>query len=234
MIAANPWSALPQIWLSVGLPGFSKESTYQGYSFDQMPPVPIELDDDLEWLRTHGTSNPGKGLAQPEEFARPLPAAKVLDFAAQASLPLPKAFVRFMTSPELQSRVKSCTDCYLDPGQRIVTTIGSMKGHLVHFLSDSQFCAHWYLHVLNTGQAAVLESEDPYCFLIENADWIENPACRLEQVDLAELAFQMCAPSFSEFLFRFWIENEMWYAIHVSEHRRPLTLLEINYLAGRK
>jgi hypothetical protein len=109
-----------------------------------------------------------------------------------------------------------------------------MQGHLVHFLSDSQFCAHWYLHVLSTGHAAVLVSEDPYCFLVENADWIENPACRSEQVDIAALDFRLCATSFSEFLFRFWIENEIWYAIHVDEHRRPLTSLEIDYLAGRK
>ena len=61
------------------------------------------------------------------------------------------------------------------PGQRIVETIGTIPGHLVNLLSDSQSCAHPYLHVHANGQSAVLESGDLYCCLIENSDWMENP-----------------------------------------------------------
>jgi hypothetical protein len=229
----SPWSDLPHVWTSIGLPGFSKKSTYQSYSFDEMPPVPIELDDDFEWLRALGNSDPGRGLAELDEYAKPLPPIASLDFAAQANIRLPQSFIQFMSSPDLQSRVRSCTACYLDPGQRIVETIGALQGNLIHFLSDSQFCAHWYLHVLPTGQTAVLGSDDPYCFLIENAEWIENPACRLAQIDLATLDFRLCASTFSEFIFRFWIENEIWYALHDKGSGRPLSSLETIYLAGR-
>src|SRR5258706_6874993 len=99
-----------------------------------------------------------------------------------------------MTHPELQSRVRSCTDCYLDPGERIVETIGSIPGHLIHFLSDSQSCAHWYLHILSSGESSVLESPDLYCYQIENSDWIENPSCRLERIDLNRFDFEDSAP----------------------------------------
>jgi hypothetical protein len=228
---ANPWSVLPSVWMSVGLLGFKWESTYQGYNLDEMPPIPIQLDDDLAWLCAHGKSDLENSLAQPDACVRPLPPATVVDLAVQLNLTLPPAFIRFMTSSDLQSRVKSCTACYLDPGQRIVETIGSIRGHLIHFLSDSQSCAHWYLHVLHDGQVAVLESDDLYCYLAENAEWIENPACRLDQIDLTRQDFRFCAFSFSEFVFRFWIENEIWYAIHGK--KRPLTSLETAYLAGR-
>jgi hypothetical protein len=49
---------------------------------------------------------------------------------------------------------------------------------------------------------------------------MENPACRLERIDLNGLEFAYCAPSFSEFLYRFWIENEIWHALQ-HESSRP-------------
>jgi len=30
---------------------------------------------------------------------------------------------------------------------------------------------------------------------------------------------EVCADSFAEFLYRFWIENEIWYALHEGGHR---------------
>jgi hypothetical protein len=224
---SRPWSSLPHIWTSVGLPGFEVVTTYQGYRLEEMPAIPIELDTELEWLRRNGTSRPGLGLDQLDEYARPQPAATAIDLAHAAGVRLPASFCRFMTSSDLQSRVRSCTDCYLDPGQRVVETTGSHPGHLMHFLSDSQSCAHWYLHILASGDSAVLESDDLYCYSIENSDWIENPACRLERIDVTSLNFNFCAPSVDDFLFRFWIENEIWWA---PDEGRTLSALELAYL----
>jgi len=195
-----------------------------------MPRVPIALDEGLSWLVQHGIPHPALGLDQWDSHAKPWPAAMAIDLAARQNVSLPPSFRRLMASPDLQSRVRSCTDCYLDPGQRVVETVGRLQGHLIHFLSDSQSCAHWYLHVLQTGESAVLEADDLYGYEIENSDWIENPACRLERVNIEQLDFRFCAPSFSEFLFRFWIENEIWYALNWDTTRRPLTDLERAYL----
>ncbi|HEY2468220.1 MAG TPA: hypothetical protein VGI45_10355 [Terracidiphilus sp.] len=222
------WSNLPHLWLSIGLPGFEKRSTYQGYPLDFMPEIPIDLDEDLSWLLKNGQAHPGQGLDQWDMYAMPKPAALAIELAARQNIVLPASFRQFMTSPNLQSHVRSCTDCYLDPGERMVETIGSLAGYLIHFLSDSQSCAHWYLHVLRSGESSVLETDDLYCYEITNSDWIENPACRQERINIEELDFRFCSASFPEFLFRFWIENEIWYALHGM--RRPLTELEQAYL----
>lgn len=233
MAGSGPWSSLPQSWVHVQLPGYRElpeHHTYEGFGFEELPPIPIELDDDCAWLMRYGKAYSGEGLNQYERAFPPLPPAKVEELAAGASLAPPSSFCRFMTSPELQSRVRSCTDCYLDPGERVVETVGSIPGHLVHFLSDSQSCAHWYLHILPTGDTAVLESPDLYCYQIENSGWIENPACRFERIDLGGLEFVYCAPSFSDFLYRFWIENEIWYSLKVDTSRRRLNSLELDYV----
>jgi hypothetical protein len=224
----NPWTQLSKRWLNMALPGYRepKEAhTYYGFAFNELPSIPIALDDNCDWLLKFG--NPlSQGLGQYQHHLQP---ATVRELAWQTNIKLPKSFERFMSSPDLQARVRSCTDCYLDPGERVVETVGAIPGHLVHFLSDSQSCAHWYVHVLPSGDSAVLESGDLYCYRIENSGWIENPACRLEKVDLTSQDFAYCAPSFSEFLYRFWIENEIWFALY-EKTRRPLTALELDYV----
>ena len=228
MNASAPWSVLSQSWLHIQLPGYRESPehhTYEGSSLEDLPPIPIGLDEECEWLMRHGAIY-GHGALN--EYERDIQPALVEKLALGANIALPHSFRRFMSSPELQSRVRSCTDCYLDPGERVLETIDSIPGHLVHFLSDSQSCAHWYLHILPNGESAVLVSPDLYCYQIENSDWIENPSCRLERIDLSGLDFAYCAPSFSSFLYRFWIENEIWFALEDSQ--RPLNALESDYV----
>ena len=74
-------------------------------------------------------------------------------------------------------------------------------------------------------------SPDLYGLKVENSDWIENLSCRLERIDLSGLQFAYCAPSFSEFLYRFWIENEIWFALRVECKSRSLNTLELDYVA---
>jgi hypothetical protein len=223
----SPWSQLRQSWCHTELPGYREfKGTYQEFPMNALPPIEIPLDDNCDWLIKYGTEQDG-GL---DRYERDLQPSTVLQLAANAGVELPHSFRHFMSNPELQRRVRSCTDCYLDPGQRIVETVGSIQGHLIHFLSDSQSCVHWYLHVIADGKAAVLESEHLYCYRIENPEWLDHPSCGLEQIDLQELPFACCAASFSEFLYRFWIENEIWFALRHEKTRRPLTSLELAYV----
>lgn len=212
------------------LPGYRETHAYSTYApstLEELPPIPIELDDSCEWLMRIGTVHENDGLHQYQFDLQPAAAVKI---AHEKGLSLPPSFLQFMTSPKLQSRVRSCTACYLDPGERIVPTIGAISGSLLHFLSDSQSCAHWYLHILSDGRHCVLESEDLYGYQIENSKWIENPSCHLERVDLSGLDFARCASSFSEFLYRFWIENEIWYSLIDDDSRRPLNTFEQAYV----
>lgn len=227
--SGNLWAVLPRRWLHIDLPGYREYegiyATYSGFRVDDLPPIPVLLDDNCEWLLRYGTPV-DNGLDQYQRGLRP---AMVLNLAARANLRLAPSFERFMSSHELQGRVRSCTDCYLDPGERVVKTTGAIPGSLIHFLSDSQSCAHWYLHTLPSGDSVVLESEDLYCYEPEHSDWTENPACRLESLDITGQDFAVCATSFSEFLYRFWIENEIWFASY-EKTRRSLSELELQYV----
>jgi hypothetical protein len=225
---SGAWNSLPRSWRHVPLPRYREAkdlTTYEAFEFEDLPPIPIELDEDCAWLLKHGTEHE-HGLSCYERDCNP---ATVEGLANGAGVELPRSFFRFMCSPALQSRVVSVTDCYLDPGERIVETVGSIPGRLIHFLSDSQSCLHWYLHIVPRGGAAVLISPDLYCHQIENSDWMENPSRRLEAIDLAGLEFTYCARSFSDFLYRFWIENEIWVALG-PRNRRKLKPLELEYV----
>jgi hypothetical protein len=226
---SSPWSALPRRWVHIQLPGYRQlpeHHTYESSRFADLPPIPIRLDDDCEWLRSYGRVHAHGGLNQYERDIQP---SLVEQLAQHARLELPRSFRLFMTDPDLQSRVRSCTDCYLYPGERIVETTGAIPGHLVHFLSDSQSIAHWYLHIIRSGEVAVLESSDLYGLDIESSDWILNAASRLERIDIEGLAFVYCAPTFPDFLYRFWIENEIWFAL-TRKGSSSLTELELEYV----
>jgi hypothetical protein len=223
----SPYSDLPHAWVHVQLAGIRAAGphvTYEGSSCEDLPPIPIELDDACQWLIRHGTEHE-EAL---DKYERDLQPSNVEKLAAERNLELPQSFRRFMTSPQLQRRVRSCTACYLDPGERVVDTTGTMAGHLIHFLSDQQSCMHWYLHLAEDGQAAVLTSPYLYCYYIDDPEWPGYPTIALEKIDLRELEFSYCASSFSEFLYRFWIENEIWYAIEYDN--RPLKPLELQYV----
>jgi len=73
---------------------------------------------------------------------------------------------------------------------------------------------------------------NPNKALWEKGDFTEIAAFmrQSERVDLSGLDFAYCAPSFSEFLYRFWIENEIWFALEDDASRRPLNALELNYV----
>ena len=69
-----------------------------------------------------------------------------------------------------------------------------------------------------------------YCYRIDDADSLDHPSCGLDQIDLAELEFSSCAISFSDFLYRFWIENEIWFSVVPKDTRRTLNELELQYV----
>jgi hypothetical protein len=112
-----------------------------------------------------------------------------------------------MESTDLHRRIRSCTDCYLDIGDFAVKTIGAVDGYLFHFLSDSQWVGHWYVHVDQLGNHFVAASIEPFGFE-QNQD---AGSSGNRSIDMASEEIWYCAPSFSEFIYRFWLENEIWF-----------------------
>jgi hypothetical protein len=85
-------------------------------------------------------------------------------------------------------------------------------GSLVHFLSDQQWCLHWLLYAGADGGEAVVATYPPYG---HEADGYRGDPVHgsmdLEVFDPAASPAVVCTESFSEFLYRYWIENEIWF-----------------------
>jgi hypothetical protein len=176
---------------SAGVSARPAVATYGRYEFEVLPPIPRELTGELTWLADQPT--PADWSIGTE------PVAELPELAAacdRLGLTLPAVFLDFLRSPRLQSKIRSCTACFISVGPVPVKAPGA-DGHLIRFLADQQGCLYWYLYVTATGHA-VVSSMDFYGG--PEADFTED----------GEIAF--CGESFESFLYRFWLENEIWYA----------------------
>ena len=103
-------------------------------------------------------------------------------------------------------------------------------GYLLRFLNDQQGCVFWYLYLTSRGEHCVVASlacldweiaaDDEEHGIPDTDDAWEDPP--LEAVTVC------CAPSFETFLYRFWLENEIWCALYKKD--RALTMPEQPYL----
>lgn len=202
------------------------DSTYCLFSSADLPPLPWPLDTTLSWL-------PPLGEALDRQMAvyRNEPAARgrvdeIAAAAARLGLKLPSAFVRFMGAPELQDRIPSCTACTFKLGDQIVACPGVEGAYVISFLRDQQDCVIWYLYLTPAGDHFVLAFPGDLESFIEEA-----PAAAGEKVDMAEVSHHIvvCAPSFAAFLYRFWLENTIWFKLN-GDDQAPLTAEERRYL----
>jgi hypothetical protein len=222
--------SLPRAWLSVELPGFrphvASTATYSSFAYEELPPIGAELDDDLRWL-SEARPVP-KSLADESDADRPAPAEELALLVADTSLRAPAPFRSFVASSALQSRVRSCTSCYLDLGDFPAPVDDG--GWLIHFLSDQQWVLHWLLYCDESGHEAVVVTDMPVGFGVsdEHLRDLELDDEALRGFDPASARGAVCAESFSEFLYRFRIENELWLAL--TSEPRPLTAAEQPYV----
>ncbi|HEY7018079.1 MAG TPA: hypothetical protein VH297_06385, partial [Gaiellaceae bacterium] len=157
---------LPRRWWMVDLPGYRPHTedfrTYSGFDYDSLPPIPSELDGDLAWLSEKPVVP--QSLAEPESYdaraERPATGERLADLTGSVALVLPDSFRAFISSRELQRRVRSCTYSYLDLGTFVVPGEG---GSLIHFLVDQQWVAHWSLFV-GANEEAVIMTHEPFGF----------------------------------------------------------------------
>ncbi len=179
--------------------------------------------EDLNWLE--GEAEKAKWSVADEGAApvRPLTAAGLE--AVAAGLPVPPSLRLLAERPELQRRIRSATACYLDLGDFAVATTAE-DGYLIHVLSDQQWVLHWLLYFDARGGEAVLTSREPIGFDLP-ASW-PAPPCVIP-VGSGAIELEVCADSFAEFLYRFWIENEIYFAHRQS---RALSPAAVAYAAG--
>lgn len=174
--------------------------TYGQYKFDQLPSLPFEMRGDFAWLDSAPTRGDNIGVEKSSENAKAL--ALLRKSSHHLGLRLPEAFIQFMETPALQKRIRSNTDCFLDLcAEPVRSPIGN--GYLVRFLADSQGCIFWYLFLTSDGADHAIVASTGF-YGTEAEQWDDEPP------EPSEIVF--CAESFEEFMCRFWLENEIWFA----------------------
>ncbi len=185
--------------------------TYGSYDFFALPPLPFELRGDWSWLRANKPFE--HNILDGATLLQPIPDSirSLEDDAGSAGVTLPETFLRFVSDEDLPSRVRSNTLCYLDPSPGLGAPPNG-NGRLVRFLSDSQGCLFWYLYLAPDGDHAVLSSGDFYGASNEEEGYFSGPYSEGVREDRKTENLSFAAESFEEFICRFWIENEIWFA----------------------
>ncbi len=193
-----PGEPFPSGWYGQGLGEFRPgDTTYNFYSPEEVPPILVPLTGSFQWLRA--APKHSQSIA-----ANPKRIAAALDRLLTASpTGLPQEFVKFFRSPSLWLRIQSCTDCGLNLDS---TAVGIRDGYgtLIRFLSDSQGCKTWHLHTSPCGTRHSVVATYRYT----GSEYAHLPDGLPHPKDITT-----CAGSFEEFVYRFWLENELWFAL---------------------
>lgn len=224
-------------WPSIELPGYREHpanlATYSIFEYERLPPLERHLDDQLSWLLAEPSveHSLAGGHSNEGDPVRPATGADLDALTEGSAVPLPPAFETFVRMPEPRSRVRSCTACYLDLGDFPVAGPGG--SWLIHFLSDQQWVRHWLLYVDRNGTEAIVSTYPPYGFALgpseDEPEWaLDFDPAKSNELKPGASESVLCADSFSEFLYRFWIENEIWYAL--SDPPRELTTEQQRYV----
>lgn len=219
--------AVKELWWGIGLGAPEAGGTYQRSAYHQQPPLPVEkLNDTYDWLREAGP-NPGVDPNQnipssaledddPEDdVLRPGLWSERLAKLRQRGYYVPASFERFMEDRALQAKVPSCTSNYFLPAADADEHPQPDGGLFLTFYSDQQACLLWGVRL---GEGA-----DRYTPVLAGAPQFSNG------LTFPELAF--CAPTVETFVYRWWLENTLWFATQWADTRRALTHEEQAYFA---
>lgn len=207
---------LRSMWWGVGLGARATSATYEGFPWHRQPPLPVErFDGTFGWLRdAPPVPDGGEGSTW---LAR-------LDGLRSRGFFVPVELVQLMTDSELQRQIPSCTDNFFQRADEAEEHALPDDACFLTFYSDSQSCVLWGIRLgRNERYAPILAGvpEHPD----EDAD---APAPGEPYFRFPDLTWS--APTLESFLYRWWIENTIWYATEWKPLRRPLNAEEQAYL----
>jgi hypothetical protein len=215
-------------WMMFGLPDLRPSShTYEQTDYHSLPPIP-QLRPRLAWLAPlHPKVDEEVRMYRPDDEGRKTYMEKRERIMAEArafDLALPDTFVQLTGSFELQDRIPSCTACYFDLPEKVIKSPFREGDYIIRFLNDQQVCVCWYLY-LPTGESpfVISSSGDGNKPFLDTID----VGRRAESIDFARKYTALAAKSFDEFMYRYWIENCIWF------HRDmglPLTPAQLDYV----
>lgn len=199
----------PRVWWSVASEKlWGDGDTYVRVDADRLPALGA-LDGSFAWLvEPHAAIDPMDRAKLRDAAAVPTRLELLAAQLAPIGLTLPDVLVRFLTSPDLPTRFPSASMCYFDLASRAI----SIPGHdgperLVRFLVDQQSTLIWYVLLEPGGQHRVACATPSWREDAKTAKTLEDA---MEPYDLA-----ICADDVEEMLKRFWLENTLWFALHV-------------------
>lgn len=166
----------------------------------ELKELPHEIDGSFAWL-SKAPRQSEWAIGDRSAAELPTQLASVTVSAARHGVTLPREFVAFIGNPDLHARLRSVTACYLDVADTVLPFAG---GYLVRFLADQQGCAFWYLFINGDG------SDHGVVCSFESFDADDSDG---DAAELCEAEFQFQAESFEAFLVRFWLENEIGFAV---------------------
>lgn len=186
LLRVNP-TPFPAEWIGTEIPGAREaDGTYGGSRYRSLPPLPVEqFAGNWKWLL------PARHRPQAAKHG-----TRLARLAKAGGLTLPPGFVAFANDTAAQALIRSNTDCFFDWADELADGPAEDGGSLIRFYADSQGCVFWYLYATPTGYSCVVASPNFY-----GDDEAEEEAP-------GEVYF--CAPSFEAFIYRTWIENEIW------------------------
>ena len=226
-------------WFSWGLGQYRPcNATYCRVSYESLPPIsPPMLQGTLHWLlpldrdiqREQQEHFPSLTWGFSADHWRSIMASSL-----ELSFSFPDTFRQLMDSPALMQRIPSCTNCYFELSKKLVPCPGSEEGFILRFLNAAQGQIAWYLYLTPQGEHCVLVGYPLLDLLNDPAD----PEYRDQGITEEERSMVLegngvyiCASSFEEFLYRFWIENILWYKLVWYKGQKPLTEEEKDYLS---
>lgn len=180
----------PRSWWSVDLgPARPAAGTYGRFDYASLPDLEPSDYLDFRWLEEAPELEPRAGREQEVVGAW-------RERLEAEGFPQPERLYRlFLDLVPRRAIIDSCTDCYFSADE------DSLRFHedaaVITFYRDSQDCVAWSLWWQREGNEAVVTDE---------YDWGQQPP------KLTGLSF--CAPSLEAFLYRYGLENELWFAQH--------------------
>ncbi len=199
---------LPKSWIFSDIKGIREKdysATYYHFEYDKLPVIPnhIELDDKFGWLEPFPQYFTEEQWGKIYNFGGKLEVLQ--EEAKQKGLSIPQSFINFMSKSNLIKKIRSNTSCVFDLSDYIEEIPNTNGIYFLKFLSDSQFCCHWYLCLDKEGHYFIGNSHKHYRSKSEyNEDYGD---------EYKDYIGKFCSYTFNEFIYRFWIENEIWYKI---------------------
>jgi len=214
-----PEEVIKHLWFTAGSGVlWDAQGTYTPVEYERLPLLP-EVHTPFDWLSGIPKRNYDCTLGSDENKIANV--ATVSAAVQRLGYNIPEAFRIFITRPDIQAQIPSCTACYLELSEDVVPLPGFPGSYAVRFMNDSQCCVLWYLLFQPDRPIKVLAS--PYFIEREIFDAMEYQSELDEPLAYGDVlsASCICADSFDEFMFRFHIENAIWFGTHAGFRLAP-------------